>query len=88
MDEMEFENLAALMLGGSQEKADKIIEEYQLDELLMEKYGLDFNTWMRISADLLPFTPKVQTAIAKNVVHAFVHEDEHGPCTIVKMDAE
>jgi len=89
MDYWETEELACYVLGKTEEEYEAIAEEPgKIDDLLMEKYQIDHNTFHQLVVDLLPFTPKVQTALAKNLVHAFVRTDKHGPCTVVKMDAE
>lgn len=89
MDIWETEELACYVLGKTEAEANEIIDEPgKIDELLMDKYKIDHNTFHQIIKDLLPFTPKVQTALAENLVHAFVRNDAYGPCTIVKMDAE
>lgn len=89
-DYWETEELACYVLGKTEEETEAIIEEPgKVDELLMKRYDdqVDHELFHRIVEDLLPFTPKVQTALAKNFVHAFVRTDKHGPCTIVRMDA-
>ena len=47
-------------------------DEYDIDEILHKKYGVDFDTYALIVADLLPLTPIIETALRKTRVHAFV----------------
>lgn len=85
------EELACYVLGKTEEETDAIINEPgKIDELLLDKYDgqVDHDLFHRIVMDLLPFTPVVHTALAECLVHAFVRTDKHGPCTIVRMDAE
>lgn len=42
------------------------------EELLYEKYGIDFDKFEILIEDLLSYTPIVRTAITNTKVHAFI----------------
>jgi len=82
--DFEIEELACLVCGKRGEDVDKTIDDGSINGLLDEKYGVNFETYLSIVQDLLPFTPIVQTAIDKRNYHAFVFDN----CMIVRLDAE
>ncbi len=51
--------------------------EYTIDDLLIDRYGIDLDYYCKIIKDLLPFTPKVQAGISKEFYHAFLDEKNH-----------
>lgn len=47
----------------------------EIDTALYEKFGIDLPTFSKVAASLLVLTPKVQLAITKKVVHAFIKDN-------------
>ena len=68
----EIEELACRACGKSEEEAEEIINNGTIDELLLEKYEIDFEQYCQIVEDLIPFTPISETAIKNTLVHGFV----------------
>ncbi len=50
--------------------------EYDLDELIYNKYQIDFNIFTDIANDLIQLTPKIKTMVTGDVCHAFLDEDK------------
>ncbi len=50
--------------------------EYDLDELIYNKYQIDFNIFTDIANDLIQLTPKIKLPITDTVCHAFLDEDK------------
>ena len=50
-------------------------EEDNIDEILQNKYGVEFDTYALIVEDLLPLTPIIETSIRKTRVHAFLNKN-------------
>lgn len=88
MNYWDAQQLAGAALGLTEEAFDKIIDEdeSQLDDLLFEKFNVDFEQFTEIASALLKLTPLVESAISKELHHAFVRRDERGYCAIVQMD--
>ncbi|MDP2901936.1 MAG: hypothetical protein Q8N96_02340 [Methylovulum sp.] len=73
--EWEIEELACAACCKSEEEAGQAINDGTTDEILYERYGVDFETYTKIVKDLLPFTPIVQSALAQKNYHAFVADN-------------
>lgn len=69
---VEIEELACAACGKTEDEAEQIIENSGTDDMLFERYGVDFETYCRIAMDLLPLTPVVTSALVGNQYHAFV----------------
>ncbi len=50
--------------------------EYELDELIYNKYQIDFNIFTDIANDLIQLTPKIKLPITDTVCHAFLDKDK------------
>jgi len=79
----DIEELACLACGKTEAETEEIINNGEVDELLADKYSIDFETYSKIVQDLLPFTPVVQTALTETKFHAFVHNNN----TVVRKEA-
>jgi len=73
--EWEIEELACLACGKSEEETEQAINDGTTDEILFERYGVDFETYTKIVKDLIRFTPIVQTALTETNYHAFVADN-------------
>lgn len=73
----DIEELAGYAMGNTEEEVDAMINDSMVDELLYEKYEIDLETYCKIVKDLLPFTPKVQAGISKELYHAFLDIKNH-----------
>ncbi len=60
--------------------------EYDLDELIYQKYEIDFNIFTDIANDLIQLTPKINLPITDKVCHAFLDKDKS--FIIAKVKAE
>ncbi len=73
MKHWEYEELAALLIsGGDSDKADEIINNEDVDSVLYEKFGFDFDQFMAVADELIKFTPLVESPMTGKVFHAFV----------------
>lgn len=88
MNYWDAQQLVGAALGLTEEAFEKIIDEdeSQLDDLLFEKFEVDFDQFMKIATALLNLTPLVESAITKELHHAFVRRDKHGYIAIVQQD--
>lgn len=77
------EELACAACGKSEDETDEIINNSEVDDILHEKYGVDFEMYCAIVKDLLPMTPTVKAALSGTEYHAFVR----GNGMLVKMPA-
>ncbi len=50
--------------------------EYDLDELIYQKYEIGFNIFTDIANDLIQLTPKIKLPITDTLCHAFLDEDK------------
>lgn len=50
--------------------------EEGLDELIYNKYQIDFAIFTDIANDLIQLTPKIKTAVTDEICHAFLDEDK------------
>ena len=73
--EWEIEELACMVCGKSEEETEQAINDGTTDEILFERYGVDFETYTKIVKDLLVFTPIVKTVLTETDYHAFVAEN-------------
>ena len=81
--EWDIEELACIACGKDEFEAERIINDSETDDMLDERYSIDFETYCAIVKDLLPLTPTVTTAIRGKRVNAFVR----GNVCIVQQDA-
>lgn len=72
----EIEELACLVCGKSEEETNEIISNYDVDNMIYNKYDIDIDTYINIVQDLLPFTSPVETALTKEKYHAFINLKE------------
>ena len=79
----DIEELACLAFGMTEEETEDTINNGEVENILADKYGIDFETYSKIVQDLLPFTPIVQTALTETKFHAFVHSGR----TVVRKEA-
>lgn len=71
----DIEELACVVLGKTEDELDEIINNGTIDEFLVERYGIDFETYSQIVKDLLYFTPHVSGALSGEKYHAFVKDN-------------
>lgn len=58
------------------------------EELLYEKYGIDFDKFETLIEDLLDYTPIVRTAITNTKVHAFIDFKSDPNLILMKKNAQ
>ena len=75
MNRWELEELIATMIDAK--NVDKIINDGLVEDLLLEKYGLDFDTLCEFLEDLIVFTPKLKSEISGELFHT-LGVTEHG----------
>jgi len=78
----DIEELACYSMGKTEAETEEIINNGTVDDLLFDKYGIDFDTYRAIIKDLLPFTHVVTSALLGTKYHAFVN----GDCCIVRLE--
>jgi len=79
------EELVGHVNGMSEDEIEDMVNNDGVDDILMERYGVvDFDTYLEIVEDLLPFTPIIKTAMGGKLAHAFVK----GNVAIVKEEIE
>ncbi len=83
--EWEIEELAYRAMGHTQEQAEDQINNGDIDDAIYDKYETSFETYCQIVKDLLPFTPKVKSALSNESFNAFVDPNE--PRCIVRSKA-
>ena len=88
MDYFEAQELAGAALGLTEEQTESIInDDEDFDTPLLEKFGVDFDTFASIASALLPLTPMVKSPLSGTVSHAFVRDLGDGHCVaIAKLD--
>ena len=84
--DFEVQELAGHMLGKSEDEVEEMLtrDDGTLDELLFEKYGVEFEQFYIIVNDLIKFTPIVQLGLTGSRFHAFVL----GNMAIAKLNVE
>jgi len=84
--DFEVQELAGHMLGKSEDEVEEMLNEDDgtLDELLLEKYNVEFEQFYIIVNDLIKFTPIVQLGLTGSRFHAFVL----GNMAIAKLNVE
>ena len=80
---LDFDELACLVCGKTEDEADDIINNDGVDDLLFNKYEISQDQFCEIVTDLLKFTPLVQAGLSGKVYHAFVTDNR----MIVKVKA-
>lgn len=70
--ECEIEELAGYAMGKTEEDVDDMVKMSSVDDELFDAYGVDFDTYLKIVKDLLPFTPLVRTGFHGELCNAFV----------------
>lgn len=81
IEEWEWAEVAAKILGLPEETDDEVVEHH-----LLQEYGLDLEGFGNIAGKLLNMTVPTRTAIGNQLVQAFVINDEHGTRAIVKQE--
>jgi len=71
----EVEELACVVCGKSEEETEQVLNDSLVDDILYEKYEIDFETYYEIVKDLLPLTPVITTALTETRYHAFVFDN-------------
>lgn len=72
----EIQELLACACGLSEEEYEKRVnDDDDFEDLCFENFGCDVDTFSKIAEALLKLTPKIETAITKKVINAFVHND-------------
>ena len=74
--EWEIDELACKVCGKTEDEAEQIINDAEVDNMLYEKYEISAEQYYEIVKDLLPYTPIVQTALTSAKYHAFIDEKE------------
>ncbi|EGQ8094297.1 hypothetical protein ACUB1N_000009 [Vibrio cholerae] len=84
MDLFDIQQLAGAALGLSEEQTDEIInDDEDFDTPLMDKFGIDLDTFGCVAEALLPLTPHVSSPLTKTVYHAFVRHLGNGDCMAI-----
>jgi hypothetical protein len=71
----EVEELACYICGKSEDEIDEIINDGSINEILYEKYEIDFEQFYKIVDDLIKFTLPIKTELANIKVRGFVKDD-------------
>ena len=72
----EAEELAAAVLGLTEEQFETMVDEGcedQLEDLLYGKFDVSLDQFERIASALLPFTQPIEQAMSKDYAHCFAH---------------
>lgn len=73
MDILDIQLVAEKALGLTPTQVDVLIESGEdYDTPLMEKFGVDLNTFAKIVNALTPLTPIIQDPRTNDLIHAFV----------------
>ncbi len=90
MDFFEIQELAATICGLSEKQFEDIIneDESKLDEILWEKFRVDFDEFGEIAKALLLLTPAVGSELTKKRYHAFVIEEKGYYRAITKKECK
>ena len=70
----EIEELACFALGKTEDEADEIINNGDIDSLLIDKYDIGFEQYCNIVRDLIPFTIPAKTALNEKICYGFVKD--------------
>lgn len=81
IESWEWVEVAANLLGMSEDTDEDVIESALLDEL-----GINMETLSLVAGKLLNMTAPIRTALGGQLVQAFVVNDEHGTRAIVKQE--
>lgn len=80
----EGEELACTVLGADYDAIVNADAEDEIEEKLMEKFGIDLGQFMEIAGALLKLTPKVSSPLTGKAYHAFVRDEGNTMVAIVK----
>lgn len=74
LNDFEVEVLAGHLLGKSEDEVEEMLDrdDGTLDELLFEKYNVEFEQFYKLINDLIKFTPIVSSGLTGSRFHAFV----------------
>lgn len=72
MIEFEIEELVGYALEMSEDDTEKMLNDSTVDDILYDKYEVDFQTYVKIVKDLLKLTPTVKAGISGDEYHAFI----------------
>mgnify|MGYP003626389725 CR=1 FL=1 len=73
MDILDIQLVAEKALGLTEQQVDDLIENGEdYDTPLMEKFGVDLNSFAKIVNALAPLTPIIQDPRTNDLIHAFV----------------
>ena len=85
MSRWEVEELAATIIAkGDEEKAEKILEDDDIESVMFEELEMDFDVFYDTVQMLLRYTYPIESAITKEYYHTFGVLDNHGFRAIVK----
>ena len=83
MDEFDFEELIADMLGVTDEQRE---DDDFINNAFYDEFGTDPEQAFEFARKLLPHTPKVNAGLSGKAYHAFV--DKTGSVMLMKIEAE
>lgn len=86
LSDFEVQELACYVCGLTEKQTDELLnkDDRSEEELLFDRYGIDFEQFYNIVSDLIKFTPVVQTALSGMKVQAFVR----GNVTLARIFVE
>lgn len=86
LNDFEVQELACYVCGLNEEQTDEILnkDDGSEEELLFDRYGVDFEQFYNIVNDLIKFTPVIKTVLSGLKAHAFVK----GNVTIARLFVE
>lgn len=84
------EELFYYTLGKTEQEVEDAINthEIDIDEAVYNKFEIDFTTYCEIVRSLLPFTPRIKTAVTGTLMNAFLRTDGRGQVAIVQQVAK
>ena len=84
MDLFDIQRLAGAALGLTDDETDEVIDtDEDFDTPLLEKFGIDLDTFGNVAEALLPLTPMISSPLTKTVYHAFVRHLGGGDCLAI-----
>ncbi|HFS8442622.1 TPA: hypothetical protein ACH2LO_000654 [Vibrio cholerae] len=84
MDLFDIQRLAGAVLGLTDDETDDVIDTNEdFDTPLLEKFGIDLDTFGNVAEALLPLTPMISSPLTKTVYHAFVRHLGNGDCMAI-----
>ncbi|MCA3987793.1 hypothetical protein JKP12_18160 [Vibrio vulnificus] len=84
MDLFDIQRLAGAVLGLTDDETDEVIDtDEDFDTPLLEKFGIDLDTFGNVAEALLPLTPMISSPLTKTVYHAFVRQLSNGDCLAI-----